>query len=90
MVNPIAAGAIGLSSWDWGALILYLLFVMAIGLWHARSERNTESYLLGGRSNAVAGGLPSGVAALAVKKNKKTQYVFAPFILHNVFCLCIF
>ena len=52
MVNLIAAGAIGLSPWDWGALILYLLFVMAIGLWHARSERNTESYLLGGRSIA--------------------------------------
>ena len=52
MANLIAAGAIGLSPWDWGALILYLLVVMAIGLWYAKGESDTEAYLLGGRSIA--------------------------------------
>ena len=52
MTDLIATGAIGLSPLDWGALILYLLVVMAVGLSYAKGERDTESYLLGGRSIA--------------------------------------
>ena len=47
-----SAATIGLSAWDWGALIAYLLVVMAIGIWCAQGKHDTESYLLGGRSIA--------------------------------------
>jgi SSS family transporter len=34
---------------DYGAMIIYLVAVILIGLWFSRGEKNSEDYLLGGR-----------------------------------------
>jgi SSS family transporter len=40
---------ISLTSVDYGAMIVYLIVVIGIGLFFARGEKNSEEYLLGGR-----------------------------------------
>jgi SSS family transporter len=35
---------------DYGVMAVYLLAVLAIGLWFSRGQKDTESYLLGGRA----------------------------------------
>jgi SSS family transporter len=40
---------IKLTFWDYGAMLLYLVAVVLIGLWFSRNEKNSEDYLLGGR-----------------------------------------
>jgi SSS family transporter len=39
-----------LSAADYGVMVVYLLAVLAIGLWFSRGQKDTESYLLGGRA----------------------------------------
>jgi len=35
---------------DYATMVLYLLVVVALGVWFSRGKQNTENYLLGGRS----------------------------------------
>jgi SSS family transporter len=41
---------INLTFWDYGAMLLYLVAVVVIGLWFSKNEKDSEDYLLGGRS----------------------------------------
>jgi len=34
---------------DYGAMLVYMVVVLAVGAWFSRGERDTETYLLGGR-----------------------------------------
>ena len=52
MTGIIATSEIGLHLGDYGVMVLYMLGVLAIGLWFSRSATDTENYLLGGRSMA--------------------------------------
>lgn len=40
---------IALSKWDYGAMLLYLVAVVAMGLYFSKNEDTSEEYLLGGR-----------------------------------------
>jgi len=41
---------IQLTNLDYGAMIVYLLAVVALGFYFSKSEKNSEDFLLGGRS----------------------------------------
>ena len=51
-LNFIAQSRAELGTLDWGALIIYMVVMIGVGLWYSRGERTTESYLLGGRGLA--------------------------------------
>ena len=50
MITVIGAAETGLNWSDYGVMGCYLLGMVALGLWFSRTSKNTESYLLGGRS----------------------------------------
>ena len=47
MICPTLAN---LTAGDYGAIFVYLLAMIGIGVWFARREDDTEDYLLGGRA----------------------------------------
>lgn len=40
---------LGLGGWDWAALFVYFLGIMALGLWTARRVSDTSDFFIGGR-----------------------------------------